>query len=171
MDQKELLFNHSVGEELPRRDLSTIVSSVITQINAGYDFFDCMRAINLNDLKNCAAQDLDALCEFAPIGRKLKSLHSHDIHGMIARWTPSRFHTAPIQEVVCDIQRKCIDRQIGLSVYNSNLNPHDSRAANDPYILLITESKILFLDLNRKISYHYLYEQEDAKHDSNGNLR
>ena len=51
MDQKELLFNHSVGEELPRRDLSTIVSSVIAQINAGYDFFDCMRAINLNDQK------------------------------------------------------------------------------------------------------------------------
>lgn len=87
----------------------------------------------------------------------IKDLEVSTIHSMIPRWTPTKYHTGPIQNVLKDIQRKCIGCQIGLYVYNSNLNPRNRRTTNDPYVLMITSSECGFLDLNRRRAYKYTY--------------
>lgn len=127
-------------------------------IRHGCDFFDVMRVMVRKELTNCSEETIQSLIMLVPQHRILKTLGLNDIHGMIARWTATKYHTAPIQEVIRDIQFKCANKKTGLYIYNSNLNPNDPRAANDPYVLMITDSDIRFLDLNRKISYQYPYE-------------
>lgn len=119
------------------------------------DYYEIMRLLLNQKITFCSAEDARKLYRIVPRHRKLKSLAPHDIHGMIARWTSTRYHSGPIQQIVRDIQLKCQERQVGLYVYNSNLNPNNPKAANDPYLLLITEEGMAFSDLNRKISYHY----------------
>ncbi len=136
----------------------------------GSDFYDIMRIMIERNLEGCSETDIQFLCSLVPKSRKLKSLGINDIHGMIARWTATKYHTGPIRDVVLDIQQKCLTGKVGLSIYNSNLNPNNPRAANDPYILMITKDEIQFLDLNRKISYQYSYESEPIPHDKNGNM-
>lgn len=129
----------------------------------GCDYFDIMRVMTCEGLENCSPDAVEYICSHAPDSRKLKSLGLNDIHGMIARWTATKFHTGPIENVLRDIQNKCLLKQTGLYIYNSNLNVHNPRAANDPYLLVITDKEICFLDLNRKISYKYMYESGDIK--------
>lgn len=170
MNQSNQALDFLIREDQRKNPSTSILSSVGTLVYDGYDFYDVMRVMIEKDLGKCPPDVLKDLCNLVPNGRKLKTLGAHDIHGMIARWTASKFHTAPIQEVVRDIQFKCSNRQTGLYLYNSNRNPNNKRAANDPYILLVTEQKIRFLDLNRKISYHYTFESEDTTCDQNGDL-
>lgn len=124
-------------------------------VHQGCDYYEVMRVLIRQGISACSAEDAQRLYEIVPRHRKLKSLSPVDIHGMIARWTATPYHSGPIREVVRDIQLKCLRTQVGLSVYNSNLNPNNPKAANDPYLLLVTEKGIAFSDLNRKISYHY----------------
>lgn len=119
------------------------------------DFYEVMRFLLSQKITSSSTDDARKLFQIVPKHRKLKSLAPHDIHGMIARWTSTRYHSGPIQQIVRDIQLKCQERQVGLYVYNSNLNPNNPKSANDPYLLLITEEGMAFSDLNRKISYHY----------------
>lgn len=119
------------------------------------DFYEVMRIMLRQGISACLEEDARKLYGIVPRHRKLKSLSPLDIHGMIARWTATPYHSAPIKKVVRDIQLKCLKTQVGLYVYNSNLNPNNPKSANDPYLLLVTEKGIAFSDLNRKISYHY----------------
>lgn len=119
------------------------------------DFYEVMRILLRQGISACSEEDARKLYGIVPRHRKLKSLAPGDIHGMIARWTATPYHSGPIKEVVRDIQLKCLKTQVGLYVYNSNLNPNNPKSANDPYILLVAEEGIAFSDLNRKISYHY----------------
>lgn len=149
---------------------SSTLNYICQLIQQGEDFYDIMRTMISRNLAGCRENAVETLCSLVPRSRKLKSLSTNDIHGMIARWTATKFHTGPIREVVRDIQRKCLARDVGLTIYNSNLNPNNPRAANDPYILMITKNEIHFLDLNRKISYQYTYERETDFYDKNGNM-
>lgn len=150
---------------------SSTLTYICQLIEHGYDYYDVMRTILNGGLTGCSEDAVEILCSLVPRSRKLKKLSANNIHGMIARWTATKYHTGPIQEVVLDIQRKCLARDVGLTIYNSNLNPNNPRAANDPYILMITKEEMKFLDLNRKISYQYTYESETAPHDKIGYLR
>lgn len=126
-------------------------------VRHGCDFYEVMRAALREDLTQCSQEEIWALYRLVPEHRRLKSLDPGDIHGMIARWTATKYHTGPIQEVVRDICLKCYKKQTCCSIYNSNLNPQNPRAANDPYLLLVTEAGVRFSDLNRKISYYYTH--------------
>ncbi len=150
---------------------SSTLSYICQLIEHGYDYYDIMRTIINGNLVGCSEDAVEILCSLVPRSRKLKSLSANNIHGMIARWTATKYHTGPIREVVQDIQSKCLARNVGLTIYNSNLNPNNPRAANDPYILMITKKEMKFLDLNRKISYQYTYESERAPHDKIGYMR
>lgn len=149
-----LEFLNAAAEECP--ELLTI-ELMDFLVRHGCDFYEVIRAMTREELTQCSQEEIRTLYRLAPKHRQLKSLDPGDIHGMIARWTATKYHTGPIQEVIRDIRLKCLNRQVGLSIYNSNLNPQNPKAANDPYILLVTEEGICFLDLNRKISYHYTY--------------
>lgn len=121
----------------------------------GCDYYEVMQVLFWQSISVCSEEDARKLYGIVPRHRKLKSLSPVDIHEMIARWTAVPYHSGPIREVVRDIQLKCLRTQVGLSVYNSNLNPNNPKAANDPYLQLVTESGTAFSDLNRKISYYY----------------
>lgn len=136
---------------------SSTLSYICQLIEHGYDYYDVMRTIINGNLAGCSEEVVETLCSLVPKSRKLKNLSVNNIHGMIARWTASKYHTGSIREVVLDIQHKCLSRDAGLTIYNSNFNPNNPRAANDPYILMITKGEMKFLDLNRKISYQYTY--------------
>ena len=148
----------------------SILDSMTDQISSNHDFYDAMRQVTQLNLNSWPKNVVEVLCELAPNGRALKSLEENDIHGMIARWTASKFHTAPIHKVILDIKMNCILKHVGLYVYNSNLNPNNPRAANDPYILIVTERKMCFVDLNRKITYHYVFYDGGIPHAQDGNL-
>ena len=154
---RELLDTMIEGDQNDYPSLSTL-KFVAYLVHHGCDFFDIMRVMLREELTNCSEDVIRAFISLVPRHRTLKSLGLNDIHGMIARWTATKYHTAPIQDVIRDIQVKCANGQTGLYIYNSNLNPNNVKAANDPYILLIADKEIRFLDLNRKISYQYFNE-------------
>lgn len=149
---------------------SSTLSCICQLIEHGYDYYNIMRTMISGNLAGCSEDAVEILCSLVPRSRKLKNLSANNIHGMIARWTASKYHTGPIREVVLDIRRKCLARAVGLTIYNSNLNPNNPRAANDPYILMITKEEMKFLDLNRKIAYQYSYESETDLYDKDGNM-
>lgn len=122
------------------------------------DFYDFLRTTVIIPDKSYSESFIEDLCDCSPCSRQLKSLSLVDIHGMIARWTSTKYHTAPIQEVVRDIQLKCLKKEIGIYTYNSNLNPKKKRAANDIYILLVSKERACFSDINRRITYQFIYE-------------
>ena len=122
------------------------------------DFYDFLRTTAIIPDKIYSESFIEVLCNCSPCSRQLQSLSLVDIHGMIARWTSTKYHTAPIQEVVRDIQLKCLKKEIGIYTYNSNLNPNKKRAANDIYILLVSKERVCFSDINRRITYQFIYE-------------
>ena len=73
------------------------------------------------------------------------------------------YYTAPIARVVWDIQQKCHARQPGIFTYHSNLNPRNKRSADDPYVLLVSKDRWIFLDINRKWTYTYLYNEGEGQ--------
>ena len=73
----------------------------------------------------------------------------------LPHWTPSKYHTAPILEVVNEIGKKLVTGIPLIKVYNSNLNPRNRRAYNDRYILLITAYKSLIIDINRRTTIQF----------------
>lgn len=146
----------TVTHEEPSEYLSTLAADLaVFLVHHDCDYYEVMRIVLRQGTSACSVENVRKLYEIVPRHRKLKSLTPGDIHGMIARWTATPYHSGPIKEVVRDIQLKCLKRQIGLYVYNSNLNPNNPKSANDPYLLLVAEEGIAFSDLNRKISYHY----------------
>ena len=73
----------------------------------------------------------------------------------IPRWTPSKYHSGRIADIVTDVYEK-IDRALpGIYIYNSNLNPKNARSLNDLYVLVIVENSIRWYDINRRCNYSF----------------
>lgn len=88
----------------------------------------------------------------------IRDMKSSSIRSMIPKWTGTKYHTAPIDLVVKDILRKSETKKIGVSVYHSNFNTANRKAADDSYALIVTAEQVFFLDFNRRRIYRHLYE-------------
>ena len=108
-------------------------------------------------IKEYTEDDLETLLSVMPPSQPIDTLSPNAIHAMIPRWTATKYHTAPIQEVLEDIREKILSRHIGVHVYHSNLNPRNPKSPDDPYMLLVSEKQSFFLDINRRRSFKYTY--------------
>lgn len=60
---------------------------------------------------------------------------------------------------------KCTARIPCIFTYHSNLNPRNKKLVDDPYVLLVSDKQIVFIDINRRRVYTYAYEMEEHLND------
>ena len=65
-------------------------------------------------IKEYTEDDLETLLSVMPPSQPIHTLSLNTIHAMIPRWTATKYHTAPIQEVLEDIREKIFSRHIGV---------------------------------------------------------
>ena len=94
--------------------------------------------------------DIEALAGFCPSPTQILSISQKNIRLALPHWTPSRYHTAPISQVVESIYDLLLCGKPFLKVYNSNLNLKNRKVYNDRYILLISNCKSVIIDVNRR---------------------
>lgn len=145
-----LTFNEELSSifEMNQSDLLWMAISNATSISKT-DYFVFLESA----IQNADSLDpllISKMIKLAPYRRELQDLSLISIHRMIPRWTPSKYHTAPIDSVLNDIQKKIRDHETGLYLYNSNLNVRNDKSPNDPYVLLVDSENFLFVDINRK---------------------
>lgn len=68
------------------------------------------------------------------------------VRSIIHRWSPSRYHTMSINDVVDDIIKKVRGHQVGIYYYHSNNNPKGND--DNIYELVITEEETFLYDVN-----------------------
>ncbi len=100
-------------------------------------------------------KDGEALIEYAPPPAIIFTITQANVRLALPHWTPSRYHTAPITEVVREIYQQLFLGKPLVKVYNSNLNPRNRKAYNDRYILLITTHKSLLIDIKRRTTIQF----------------
>ena len=122
-------------------------------LSVGCDYYDLL---NLYTDFPLTKSDGEMLVDHAPCPARTYSISASNIRLALPHWTPSKYHTAPITEVVNEIQRGLLSGKQIVKVYNSNLNPKNRRAYNDRYILLITAYKSLIIDINRRTTIQFL---------------
>ncbi len=76
------------------------------------------------------------------------------VRNMIHRWSPSKYHSLSINDVVDDIIKKVKEKEIGCYFYHSNQNPKKNN--DDLYELVISEEEIFFYDVARKKYYIFV---------------
>lgn len=134
------------------------------------DYYEIMKLLSTIMPAKCPAEDIELLQSLAPVGTPLRNLEQGSIRGMIPRWTGSKYHTAPIAQVIRDIQRKSREQCSGIFSYHSNLNPRNKNSTDDLYVLLVSKKGLTFLDINRRWSYTYLYGEGEKQQDEVGSL-
>lgn len=136
-------------------------------IACGCDYFELAELLaNIE----CMPKDVDFFISLAPNIRTISNLKLTTIHGMIPRWTGSRYHTAPIDQILKDIQSKILSKNLGTYTYNSNFNIRSRKSSNDLYILIVGESSSLFLDINRRQAFQYTEVSGGKSNDTYGDL-
>ena len=121
-------------------------------LSVGCDYYELLSLYSDFPLTEA---DGKILADYAPTPDHIYPISPNNIRLALPHWTPSRYHTAPITEVINEIQRNLLCRKQIVKVYNSNLNPRNRRAYNDRYILLITPQKKLILDINRRTTTQF----------------
>lgn len=123
---------------------------------AGCNYYDLLAvAATVNSFSE---EDLEFLISLSPKPQANFPANLKSIRECIPRWTASKYHSASIAKVVEEIQTLLTGSDSGITVFNSNLNPHNKRAVNDQYILLITKEHRIFLDINRKTTISFTVE-------------
>lgn len=121
---------------------------------SGLDYYELLALYS--SLCRYSEDDLKEFLSYAPDSMSALPVSRNNIRKAISRWTASRYHSAPIESVIEDIQGKILSGTLGLFCYNSNLNPKSQRSLNDLYVLIITETEIRWFDINRKCTYRFL---------------
>ena len=116
-------------------------------VKADCDYF---QLLSIYSEHNLPLEEQRILLSVAPLPKSTVTITRNHVRGCIPRWTGSRFHTAAITDVVEMIYFKLLSGIPGMSVYDSNLNRKNPKAANDRYILLIQNDMKAFVDVNRK---------------------
>lgn len=84
-----------------------------------------------------------------PKAIKIRDIKTQTIRGLIPRWTSTKYHSGPIDQVIQDIQEKIISGNRGLYTYHSNFSPNKS-SVDDPYLLLVGSHDVHFLTLTEE---------------------
>lgn len=121
-------------------------------LSVGCDYYEL---INLCSDFSLTESDGKMLADHAPAPAHIYSVSPSNIRLALPHWTPSRYHTAPISEVVDEIKSELLAGNPLIKVYNSNLNPRNRHVYNDRYILLITVCKSLIIDINRRTTIQF----------------
>ena len=121
-------------------------------LSMGCDYYELL---NLYSDFPLMENDGEMLVDLAPDPAHIYSISPSNIRLALSHWTPSKYHTSPISEVVADIKSELLAGEPVIKVYNSNLNPRNPRAYNDRYILLITAYKSLIIDINRRTTLQF----------------
>lgn len=127
-------------------------------IQAGCDFYD-LPSLYMN-FAPFTEDDQRIILAWSPIPSQSFTPEIKNIKKSISRWTCSKYHTDTITEVIKDIQRKIGQHQLGIYQYNSNLNNKNRRSLNDLYVLVIAEQRILWYDINKKITSEFIQTWE-----------
>lgn len=105
-----------------------------------FDFYLILSILcNLNEF---STSELKIILQASPSPDQILQPTPQNIRITIPRWTPSKYHSGRIADIVTDVYEK-IDRALpGIYIYNSNLNPKNARSLNDLYVLVIVENSI-----------------------------
>lgn len=120
---------------------------------AGCSYYDLLSVVAPVD--SFSEDELETLISLSPNPKACLSVNQKNIRECIPRWTASKYHSAPIAKVVEEMQTLLTRNVSGITVFNSNLNPHDKRAVNDQYILLISKEHRILVDINRKTTINF----------------
>lgn len=120
---------------------------------AGCSYYDLLAVIASVD--SFSEDELEALISLSPNPQACLSVNQKNIRECIPRWTASKYHSAPKAKVVEKMQTLLTGSDSGITVFNSNLNPHNKRAVNDQYVLLISQEHRILVDINRKTTISF----------------
>lgn len=120
---------------------------------AGCSYYDLLSVIASVD--SFSEPELETLISLSPNPKACLNVSLKNIRECIPRWTASKYHTDPITKIVEEMQTLLTGNDSGITVFNSNLNPHNKKAVNDQYILLISQEHRIFVDINRKTTISF----------------
>ena len=120
-------------------------------ISLGCDYFQLLQLfIEQNGIYKGT---IESIIECLPNPHILKRVSVYEVKKIISHWTPSRYHTDSIDNIIIDITNHLLETtEEGVYIYNSNLN-NRKKAHNDLYLLIITNNKKLFFDINLRKVY------------------
>lgn len=116
--------------------------------NLGCDFYDLIRIYANAEKINPALGEIVAAKILSD--NDIQGVSLNKLNSLIPRWTGTKYHSGNKKEVLQDIQNNVLIPQVGVYLYNSNRNTHNPRAYNDIYILIVTNEKNIFIDVNRR---------------------
>lgn len=122
----------------------------------GFDFYRVLQLYA--NLEQLSEKEIDIILRLSPPPRATLRPTTSDIRRAMPRWTPTKYHTGPIDEVVKQIQITMAEKKQGIHAYNSNLNPKNRRSLNDLYLMIIDENAIWWYDINRRSTYQFITE-------------
>ena len=144
------IFGRTKKEDLFFQDLLTV----------GCDFYELLELFANNEAIN--KKSVTCIFENIPGTEKISDFSDKELRKMIPHWSPSRYHTASIEDVCKEVKQHLTDNSSGTYIYNSNLNNKNRRAYNDAYILLIANDKKYFFDINRKKAFYLCDNGDDV---------
>lgn len=130
----------------------------------GYDFYDLIRIYANAEKVNPALGEIVAAKILSD--NDIQSITLNKLNSLIPRWTGTKYHSGSKKEVLQDIQNNVLIPQVGVYLYNSNRNTHNPRAYNDIYILIVSNEKSIFIDVNRRKTHAILRDLSYNKVDS-----
>jgi len=142
------VFGRTKEKDLFFKDLLTV----------GCDFYEILELF-----ANCEAinrKNVTCIVENIPATKVITDYSEKGIRRMIPHWSPSKYHTATIEDVCNDLKQHIENDSEGTFIYNSNANLKNKKTYNDTYILLIAASNKFFFDINRKKSYKIIGDNE-----------
>lgn len=122
----------------------------------GFDFYRVLQLYA--NLEQLSEKEIDVILRLSPPPRATLHPTVSDIRQAMPRWTPTKYHTGPIDEVVKQIQITMAKKRQGIHAYNSNLNPKNRRSLNDLYLMIIDGDAIWWYDINRRSTYQFITE-------------
>ena len=135
--------------------LSDIKQLFVVLVNLGCDYYEL---ISLYSDFYDSSDMVDLFIALAPIPFMQMPVSPIAIRSSIVRWTASKYHSAPISEVVEGIHNIMLGNVTTIVNYDSNRNLRNKRVVNDRYILLTNNERRLLLDINRKRTISFIRE-------------
>ena len=117
----------------------------------GFDFYRVLQLYA--KLERFSEEEIRMILQMSPQPKAVLRRPQKDIRIAMPRWTPTKYHTRPIDEVVKQIQITMAEKKQGVHAYNSNLNPKNRRSLNDLYLMVIDGDDIWWYDINRRSTY------------------
>lgn len=151
---RKLVFSCNQSDQPMLREQAFSLFRLLCEI--GFDFYRVLQIYA--NLETFSEKEIKEIVQLSPPPRATLHPTVSNIRRAMPRWTPTKYHTGPIDEVVRTIQITMANKDQGLHAYNSNLNPKNRRSLNDLYLMVIDEDTIWWYDINRRSTYQFITE-------------